>query len=102
MLRKSCLFLLLVFPFSFRRKGGNRAPVGCLGFRRSLKEKHGPLGSRFGFHGFANSRQRMREDQGSEIRKVLGSAKKSHLYRTDQRLKNRPLGDLVSSWENAW
>ena len=28
--------------------------------------------------------------------KVLGSAKKSHLYRTDQRLKNRPLGDLVS------
>ena len=28
--------------------------------------------------------------------KVIGSAKKSHLYRTDQRLKTRPLGDLVS------
>ena len=28
--------------------------------------------------------------------KVIGSAKKSDLYRTDQRLKNRPLGDLVS------
>ena len=28
--------------------------------------------------------------------KVIGSAKKSHLYRTDQQLKNRPLGDLVS------
>ena len=97
MIRKSCLFLLLVFPFFlFDERVEIELQSGASVSGEVLKKSTDHWVLDLGFTVLQIPAKECVKIKEVKSGKVIGSAKKSHLYRTDQRLKTRPLGDLVS------
>jgi len=94
---KSLLFLLLFTPFVLTAKKVEiELQSGASVSGEVLKKTSEYWVLDLGFTVLQIPAKECAEVKEVKSRKVLGAAKKSDLYRTDQRLKNRSLRDLVS------